>query len=69
MSSGAPIDLDAVSHAMFGRLTRWRKDRIGGTAWHLNCELAEGDASLSPARTHKKLPRLGIMAKAAQTTH
>ena len=29
-----------VSHAMFGRLARWRKDRIGGTVWYLDCELS-----------------------------
>ena len=26
----------AVSHAMFGRLARWRKDRVGGTVWYLD---------------------------------
>src|SRR5262249_24197282 len=34
--------LDAVSHARFGRLARWRKDRIGGAVWYLDCELAVG---------------------------
>jgi hypothetical protein len=34
--------LEAVSHAMFGRLARWHKDRIGGAVWYLDCELAEG---------------------------
>jgi len=32
----------AVSHAMFGRLARWQKGRIGGAVWYLDCELAEG---------------------------
>ena len=51
-------------HAMFGRLARWRKDRIGGTVWYLDCELAEGYADLAPAREPKALPRLGT-----PTTH
>ena len=38
----ADRDLDPVSHAMFGRLARWRKDRIGGVVYYLDCELAEG---------------------------
>jgi hypothetical protein len=33
---------EGLSHAMFGRLARWRKDRIGGAVWYLDCELAEG---------------------------
>ena len=47
-----------LSHAMFGRLARWRKDRIGGTVWYLDCELAEGYADLTPerAREPKALP-------------
>ena len=53
-----------VSHAMFGRLARWRKDRIGGTVWYLDCELAEGYADLAPARP-KALPRPGAMAPTA----
>jgi hypothetical protein len=32
----------AISHAMFGRLARWQKGRIGGAVWYLDCELAEG---------------------------
>ena len=28
-------------NAMFGRLARWLKKRIGGIVWHLDCELAE----------------------------
>jgi hypothetical protein len=40
-------ELEACSHAMFGRLARWRKDRIGGAVWYLDCELAEGYAQLS----------------------
>ena len=27
-----------------GRQARWRKDRIGGTVWYLDCGLAEGYA-------------------------
>jgi hypothetical protein len=41
--------LEPVSHAMFGRLARWRKDRIGGTVWYLDCELSEGYAELASA--------------------
>jgi hypothetical protein len=33
-----------LSHAMFGRLAGWRKDRIGESVWYLDCELAEGCA-------------------------
>ena len=58
-----------VSHAMFGRLARWRKDRIGGIVWYLDCELAEGYAELPPATKPKALPRLGIVAKGTPTTH
>ena len=58
------------SHAMFGRLARWRKDRIGGTVWYLDCELAEGYAYLVTGREPKALPhQLGPMAKEAPTTH
>ena len=56
-----------VSHAMFGRMARWRKDRIGGTVWYLDCELAEGYANLALAREPKALPRLGPMVKGTQT--
>jgi hypothetical protein len=56
------------SHAMFGRLARWRKDRIGGTVWYLDCELAEGYADLAPAREPKALPR-PTMVGGAPTTH
>jgi hypothetical protein len=38
----------AVSHAMFGRLARWQKGRIGGAVWYLDCELAEGYAVHDP---------------------
>jgi hypothetical protein len=43
----------AVSHAMFGRLARWQKGRIGGAVWYLDCELAEGYG----AHELKALPR------------
>ncbi len=56
--------LEPVSHAMFGRLARWRKERIGGTVWYLDCELAEGYAELAPAREPKALPRPGTMVRA-----
>ena len=46
------------------RLARWRKDRIGGTVWYLDGELAEGYADLEPA-----LPRPGAMAKGTPTAH
>jgi hypothetical protein len=62
-----------LSHAMFGRLARWRKDRIGGTVWYLDCELAEGYADLTPGRAREPKvlprPRLGITAKDTQTAH
>jgi len=66
-------NLDAVSHAMFGRLARWRKDRIGGAVWYLDCELAEGYADLAPHRAREPKafprPRPSLIAKGAQTTH
>src|SRR5262245_47654162 len=31
-----------LSHAMFGRLARWQKGRIGGGVWYLDCELGRG---------------------------
>jgi hypothetical protein len=52
---------DAASHARFGRLARWRKDRIGGTVWYLNCELAEGYANLWLVREPKALVRLDVI--------
>ena len=55
--------LIAVSHARFGRLARWRKDRIGGAVWYLDCELAEGYADLAPnrLREHNAFLRLGMI--------
>jgi hypothetical protein len=59
-----------VSHAMFGRLARWPKERSGGNVWYLDCELAEGTRALAPATTKvKALPRLGVMAKGSPTAH
>ena len=58
---------ESLSHAMFGRLARWRKDRIGGTVWYLDCELAEGYRD--PAPSPRSLLRLGAMAKAGNTAH
>ena len=49
--------IEAVSHAMFGRLSQWRKDRIGGSVWYLDAELTDGYGDLAqkvralPART------------------
>jgi hypothetical protein len=61
------IDI-AVSHAMFGRLARWQKGRVGRAVWYLDCELAEGYADLVPAREPKALPRPGTMVKGVSTT-
>jgi hypothetical protein len=59
-----------VSHAMFGRLARWPKERSGGNVWYLDCELVEGTLALAPATTGvKALPRLGTMAKGTPTAH
>ena len=58
------IDI-AVSHAMFGRLARWQKGRIGGAVWYLDCELAEGYAVHEP----KALPRPRLVAEGSQVTH
>ncbi len=54
---------------MFGRLARWRKDRISGAVWYLDCELAEGYTELTHATKPKALPRLGNMAKGTPTAH
>jgi hypothetical protein len=45
----------AVSHAMFGRLARWRKHRAGGTVWYLDAELAEAYVGLAPVSGPKAL--------------
>jgi hypothetical protein len=37
-----------VSHARFGRLARWRKQRVGGIVWYVDCELTEGYAGVAP---------------------
>ena len=58
------IDI-AISHAMFGRLARRQKGRIGGAVWYLDCELAEGYG----ARELKALPRPGPIAEGSKATH
>ena len=58
------IDI-AISHAMFGRLARRQKGRVGGTVWYLDCELAEGYAVHEP----KALPRPRLVAEGSQVTH
>jgi hypothetical protein len=47
------------SHAKFGKLARWQKERIGGSVWYLDCELAEGNAVWVPP---KSLPRPDVAA-------
>jgi hypothetical protein len=59
----------AVSHAMFGRLARWRKDRVGGTVWYLDAELAEGYVGLAPVSGPKALPEPATIAKGTPTAH
>lgn len=61
--------LEAVSHALFARLARWRKERIGGVVYYLDCELAEGYAGLAPTQGPKALPRLDTMSSGTSTTH
>jgi hypothetical protein len=56
--------LGPVSHARFGRLADWRKDRIGGIVYYLDCELAKGFAELPPATKPKALPRPGTWPRA-----
>jgi hypothetical protein len=46
---------------MFGRLARWRKDRVGGTVWYLDAELAEGYVGLAPLCGRKALPASGAV--------
>jgi hypothetical protein len=60
---------NAVSHAMFGRLARWRKDRVGGTVWYLDCELAEGYVGLAPVCGPKVLAAPGTIVKGSPTAH
>jgi hypothetical protein len=60
--------LVTISHARFGRLARWRKDRIGGAVWYLDCELAEGYALIT-TREAKAIPRLGVMVRGTSTAH
>jgi hypothetical protein len=62
------IDI-AVSHAMFGRLARWRKYRIGGAVWYLDCELAEGYAVTVREPKALPRPRLSIIAEGTHVTH
>jgi hypothetical protein len=50
-------------------LARWRKHRIGGAIWYLDCGLAEGYAGLGSSRTLKALRRFGMMTKDMQTAH
>jgi hypothetical protein len=57
--------IDAVSHSRIGRLARWRKDRIGGAVWYLDCQLAEDCADLTSARAPKALPGPGSMVRMA----
>jgi hypothetical protein len=59
----------AVSRAMFGRLARWRKDRVGGTVWYLDCELAEGYLGLAPLAGPEALSGPGTIAKGTPTIH
>ena len=61
--------LEAVSHALFARLARWRKERIGGVVYYLDCELAEGYAGLAPTQGPKALPRPDTMSRGTSTTH
>ena len=59
-----------VSHAMFGRLARWPKERSGGNVWYLDSELIEGTRALAASTTGvKALPRLGVLAKGSPTAH
>jgi hypothetical protein len=51
----------SVPHAKFGKLTRWRKERIGRTVWYLDAELAEGYAGLAPLCGPKALPASGAV--------
>jgi hypothetical protein len=58
------IDM-GVSHAMFGRLARWQKGRIGGAVRYLDCELAEGYVVHEP----KRLPAPRIVVEGSKVTH
>jgi hypothetical protein len=51
--------IDPVSHAKFGKLARWPKERSGGSVWYLDCEPAPQYVCLAPAREPKPFPRLG----------
>jgi hypothetical protein len=56
-------DYSAISHAKFGRLARWRKDRVGGTVWYMDAELAEGYVGLAPVCGPKALPAPATIVK------
>ena len=58
-----------VSHAKFGRRSRWRKHQAGGTVWYLACELAEGYVGLAPVCAPKALPEPATIAKGTPTAH
>ena len=59
----------AVSHAMFGKLARWPKERAGGVVWYLDCELAPHYAGVVLAATHKTLPRPSTAAADTAIIH
>src|SRR5262245_42527546 len=51
----------AVTHAMFGKLARWPKERAGGVVWYLDCELAPHYA-VPALPASKTLPRPAMAA-------
>ena len=51
------------------RLAGRRKDRVGGTVWYLDCELAEGYVGLAPVCAPEALPKPATIAKGTPTAH
>jgi hypothetical protein len=58
-----------VSHARFGRLARWPKQKVGGVVWYFDCALVEEYAGLAPMPGPKALSGPGTIAKGSTATH
>ena len=54
-----------ASHAKFGRLSRWRKDRVSRNVWYVDAELAEAYVGLAPMCAPKALTDPATIAKGA----
>ena len=59
------VRYSVVSHAKFGRLSRWRKDRVSRNVWYVDAELAEAYVGLAPMCAPKALTDPATIAKGA----